>query len=116
MTRPLTDREAQIIRETPELGWPVDAWTEATHPAGQVPDGLIARLSARMDGERELSYRARRMVEARILSKIDAQFARTKGRFRDQRQAWDFLGGFLGLCLVAAAVFMLGIVGAAFWG
>lgn len=99
MTRPLTD-------------WPA----EATHRAGQVPDRLIERLALRTESETVASTAEARQREAETLARIDAQFARTRGRFADQRQAWDFLGGFLGLCLVAAAVFMLGIVGAAFWG
>lgn len=116
MTRPLTDREARIIRETPELGWPDDAWTEATHRVGQVPDRLIARLAARMDSESATAVAEARQREAETLARIDAQFERTRGRFRDQLPTWEFLGGFLGLCLIAAAVFTLGTAGAAFLG
>lgn len=41
MTRPLTDREKQIILETPELRWPEDAFTEAWTI---LPHGVAARL------------------------------------------------------------------------
>ncbi len=111
MTRPLTDREKRIIRETPELGWPEDAWTEATHLAGQVPDRLIARLAARMNAEGTLAADEFARRQAETLARIDAQFARSRGRFgHDVPPAWMIAEGFLGWTALTIAVAGLALI------
>lgn len=76
---------------------------------------LIARLAARMDSETAAVAAEARKREAETLARIDAQFERTRGRFADQPQAWDFLGGFLGLCLITAAIAIAWWIAEAMW-
>lgn len=58
---------------------------------------------------------AARQREAETLARIDAQFARTAGRFRDQ-QAATFAAEFAAWWLIGCSVFTVGTIGAALWG